>query len=901
MSAYRFGPFRLDPDTRRLDRSGVPVDLPPRCFELLLTFVRSPAIVHRRQDLLDRLWSADTDVGDGALSQAILIVRKALEPEGRQYLRTVPRVGYAFDADVRIEETDAEQRPLPAPAAIDASADASRPEPPSAAPATSRPLEPRSRVRAPLAAAVACLLIAVAAWYGLHDPRPRVEWLRVDAPRPAEGEDAQPWVRGALASILDVALRGSPGFRFVADATSDPSLAAPRLSAEYRLVDAGGQVVQIHWRLELPGEVAQEWQQQVASDRLLDVLAGLRVQLDQRLRMADAMGAAPDSNAEALTAFTQGLREREAERLPQARAAFESAVAADPRLAVARYELARVLDALGYRNLAVSQARQALSDAQAQGTGFTSVVGATLHTLLGEHDRAAALYAALATAQPADVEWRIELASAQLRAGDPAAARAALDRLDPAALRARWRVRWMQASAAIEKTGGRLEEAERFLTLGLDEARERGLDDLAAELHYLSSEVAWLRRDSPGTRAALDAALAAYRELRDVEGQFKVAQARLALGRRIGIDVTDADLLSLLTMAQETGNPRFEAMARFAMASQAEATGRLAEAAESYAAARMLSGVAGEQGLVLRSGIRAGRVAVLIGELEPSDRDLRHAMSPDGPRLIEPTLLDEALIPVAHALGDIRRASDATRRLSAGHPGVDAAMRKRWHCVHAQLLIIMGRRRDAEDSLAQCRLVPADDGYSASRNYLAIRFVAEALLADARGSGPAAEAALRIARDHVQAASEESRRLLASGVAHAATQVLRPADAARWVDGMLADTQFRLLGRPLAEVHALRGALAVQLGDVDRARTALHAAQGLAPSREGRLGSLLTLLELALAEAPAEVTVRDLLGAIERGADFQLARLAERTLRQPTILPLATDVRLAVEKQAAAP
>ena len=67
----------LSPARRELLRDGVEVRLIPRYFDLLRLLVeRRDEAVHR-QEIFDRVW-ADVIVSDGALSQAIRTLRRAL-------------------------------------------------------------------------------------------------------------------------------------------------------------------------------------------------------------------------------------------------------------------------------------------------------------------------------------------------------------------------------------------------------------------------------------------------------------------------------------------------------------------------------------------------------------------------------------------------------------------------------------------------------------------------------------------------------------------------------------------------------------------------------------------------------------------------------------------------------
>jgi len=96
---YEFGPFRLDAEKRLLTRSGDPVTLAPKTFDLLLLLAESQGCVLRKQDLIKALWP-DTFVEDANLSFQMSTLRKALGDPGASWIETVPKHGYRFTAAV---------------------------------------------------------------------------------------------------------------------------------------------------------------------------------------------------------------------------------------------------------------------------------------------------------------------------------------------------------------------------------------------------------------------------------------------------------------------------------------------------------------------------------------------------------------------------------------------------------------------------------------------------------------------------------------------------------------------------------------------------------------------------------------------------------------------------------
>lgn len=109
---YLFSGFVLSPARRVLLRDGDEIPLIPRYLDLLLLLLeRRREAVHRRE-IMDAVWS-DVVVSDGALSQAVRTLRRALgdDPREPSFIRTVSRHGYRFVYPDVVEEPDGEEPP----------------------------------------------------------------------------------------------------------------------------------------------------------------------------------------------------------------------------------------------------------------------------------------------------------------------------------------------------------------------------------------------------------------------------------------------------------------------------------------------------------------------------------------------------------------------------------------------------------------------------------------------------------------------------------------------------------------------------------------------------------------------------------------------------------------------
>ena len=98
---YRFGPFTFDATAFQLSEDGRVLTLPPKALDLLQLFVSQPSALVTKDAILAKLWP-DVAVTDNAITQVVSEVRQALsdDPSAPTYVKTVPRRGYRFIAEV---------------------------------------------------------------------------------------------------------------------------------------------------------------------------------------------------------------------------------------------------------------------------------------------------------------------------------------------------------------------------------------------------------------------------------------------------------------------------------------------------------------------------------------------------------------------------------------------------------------------------------------------------------------------------------------------------------------------------------------------------------------------------------------------------------------------------------
>jgi DNA-binding winged helix-turn-helix (wHTH) protein len=104
---YEFDSFQLDPANRRLLKDGEPIPLKPKVFSTLVVLVENSKNVVSKDDLMNKVWP-DTHVQEDNLTQNISVLRRALgnDSQGKQYIETVPKLGYRFVADVKEVQFD---------------------------------------------------------------------------------------------------------------------------------------------------------------------------------------------------------------------------------------------------------------------------------------------------------------------------------------------------------------------------------------------------------------------------------------------------------------------------------------------------------------------------------------------------------------------------------------------------------------------------------------------------------------------------------------------------------------------------------------------------------------------------------------------------------------------------
>jgi two-component system, OmpR family, response regulator len=94
------GDLRLDPATRQVWRGDVEIELSPKEFALLETFMRRPARVLSRYELLEHAWDYEYEHRSNVIDVYVRYLREKVDrPFGRESLETVRGAGYRLRVD----------------------------------------------------------------------------------------------------------------------------------------------------------------------------------------------------------------------------------------------------------------------------------------------------------------------------------------------------------------------------------------------------------------------------------------------------------------------------------------------------------------------------------------------------------------------------------------------------------------------------------------------------------------------------------------------------------------------------------------------------------------------------------------------------------------------------------
>ncbi len=445
----RIGEWWLRPDEGLLVREGEEVRLRPRSMEVLVLLATRPGRVVSKEEIFAEVWEGNS-VEDGALAHCISEIRSALgdTPRNPRYVETVPKRGYRLVAAVT---------PGPAAASHSGPEVASDPGPPVAS--------HRGWARRSLAASGLLTALAAAGLLWLSAVGPDRESAVTPAvavghrqPRVAvlgfsnlSGAPQARWLSTALSEMLTTelamsgAVRAIPG-EMVARIKGELSIAdADRLEAEALLqlragmgVDyvvvgsylaptgSGSGALRLDLRLQdhRSGEIVAAVVETGTVDDLADLVqsAGLRLRralgeegqpADQEALLANRR---PASSA-AAQRFFQGLLHLRRFEAAAATELLQRSAAEDPDVPQTHFALAEAWSLLGYDTRAAAAAEKAMALAGGLPRENRLWMEARCQGFAGHWSESIKRLLALRLLDPANFDYGLELARAQLTSG----------------------------------------------------------------------------------------------------------------------------------------------------------------------------------------------------------------------------------------------------------------------------------------------------------------------------------------------------------------------------------------------------------------------------------------------------------------------------------------------------
>jgi DNA-binding winged helix-turn-helix (wHTH) protein/TolB-like protein/Flp pilus assembly protein TadD len=397
---FRFGDFVLDGSQRRLLRSGEDVYLPPKTFELLLHLLQNRGRVLTKDELLEAVWP-DVNVVENTLAQRIREIREALGDgaHGARFIKTVPRVGYQFIAELDDKLAGALAPPLAIASLEAAGADVAAHE--------------HQHVTLPVAIACVMLVALTGAGYyfGTRRPAPPVGSPEASTsiavlpfkPLVAEGRDASLELGMTdslimkLGSLRRVTVRPLSAVRGYTDLAQDAVEAGKKLRVE-SVLDGHIQRLQDRIRVSVNLRRVRDGQQlwadqfdepwtnifvaqDVVSQRVAEALA-LTLTGEEQRQLAKRY----TENPEAYEAYVRGRyfwNTRTADGYRKAVEDFQRAIRIDPGYSLAFSGLADAYNLLGsYGEMPMREAKERAKSAAQKAVDLDDQV-AEAHTSLG--------------------------------------------------------------------------------------------------------------------------------------------------------------------------------------------------------------------------------------------------------------------------------------------------------------------------------------------------------------------------------------------------------------------------------------------------------------------------------------------------------------------------------------
>jgi DNA-binding winged helix-turn-helix (wHTH) protein/tetratricopeptide (TPR) repeat protein len=474
-----FGLYEVDLQAGELRKGGFRLKIPRQSFQILIMLLEKPGEVVSREDLRRKLWPSDVFVNfEASLNSAVQRLRSTLQDTSLEprYIETLPRVGYRFIASVESLIRVADESP--SAATLDSA------EPPS--------VETASAEESPTApfvsghswpywtAAVLFFILLAYVGYRYSVRNPRVSGARVEPPpvvpsRPprlsvavigftnASGNTRDVWLSTAFTEMLATELAAGDHLRTVSE--EDVARAKLELSVTNRDSYGGNTLAKIRKDIGCDYVVAGSYlaigqassgrvrldarlQDAVTGDTVASVavvgsksdLFDLASQAGEQLRAKLGIAAATSteaaevkfalpSNPEAARFYADGLSKLRLYDDATARDLLLRVIRLQPEYSPAYSALATVLSDLGYDVDAKSAARKAMDLAGTLPQRARLQTEARYHEMNQDWTRAVEIYSRLQRSYPDNLDYGLDLATAQLNMGSSAEAAATIGTL----------------------------------------------------------------------------------------------------------------------------------------------------------------------------------------------------------------------------------------------------------------------------------------------------------------------------------------------------------------------------------------------------------------------------------------------------------------------------------------
>lgn len=563
----RFGPYQVDRRAGEVRKHNQRIRLSGQPFEVLSLLLERPGEVVTREEIRQRLWTANIFVDfERGLNSAVKQLRHALndDPQSPRYIETLPKKGYRFigtlEPSTAMETAAGEEPGNPAPSFL-------APDPPSEPPvaagraALSPPTEPASNHRRWMVVIGVAALIAISSLVIYRTNRkPRVARNAV-SPKSvtfrssiavlgfknlSSGRDAD-WLSTAFARMLSTELATGDTIRVipeetVARAKNDLGLQEkngyPRDTLRALRADLGSDYVvagsyvalgdrnsgQVRMDLRLQETISGETLASIAVSGKQSEVFDLVTRAGQEMRRKLGSTVPPEgdvdwrtvlpSNPEAARLYSEGLTRLRVFENPAALERLQNSVRLAPNFALGHAALAEAWSALGYDARAVASAQKALELSTSLREDERLEIEGRYYEL--NHDWAGAIgvYRHLWQDFPDDLESGLRLAAAQTAAGSANDALTTLSSLRTGPVSQRGDPRIDLAEASVAARNGDYKRQQALAEQAARKAKSSGARLLLARAQLVKG---WALDDQSQLKEAKEAYSAA-RQIFDEAG-----------------------------------------------------------------------------------------------------------------------------------------------------------------------------------------------------------------------------------------------------------------------------------------------------------------------------------------------------------------------------------------------